>query len=249
MSETTEARGDARVDQLTAKARRTRERLVLAARTVFERDGFLNARVMDVTEEAKVAHGTFYTYFDSKTDIFRALLLEFMPGIYDHAASDKSLTRIQRIERGNLQFYSVYKENLRLFGLLEQATTFDDEIHSLRIQLRHRAENRVLGMIRGLQAKGILDSALKAEIVASALIAMTTHSFYTWHITEDRDYDIEQANRTLTYLWAGALGLEAEAEDDTFYQSLGRGKSAKQGRKRSPRKTAPRKTAPSERAR
>lgn len=212
----------ARLEQLTPKARRTRERLLRAARTVFERDGFLNARVMDVAEEARVAHGTFYTYFDSKTDIFRVLCLDLMPGIYEHGPAERSLTRVQRIERGNLRFYRVYKEHRRLIGLLEQVTTFDDEVHALRIHLRHTAERRVLGMIKRQQACGALKPTLDPEVVASALIAMTTHSFYTWHVTEDRDYDLTEANRTLTYLWASALGVRADPADEEFYQSLGR---------------------------
>ncbi|MBN9622078.1 MAG: helix-turn-helix transcriptional regulator [Actinobacteria bacterium] len=51
---------------------RTRTALVEAARTVFERDGYLEARITDITKEAGVAAGSFYTYFDSKEEIFEA---------------------------------------------------------------------------------------------------------------------------------------------------------------------------------
>lgn len=212
--------------ELTPKGQRTRARLLEAARTVFEREGFPATRVVDIATEARVAHGTFYTYFDSKTDIFRELVGTVMPEIY-HFKRDPGrgvLTRIQRIERGNLQFYDVYRENVRLFALLEQATTFDDEVRTLRVQLRAGAEGRVRVNVEDLQARGIVDSALDAGIVASCLVAMATHSFYTWHITEQRGYDVEQANKTLTYLWASALGLTPEPEDDEFYQSIGRGR-------------------------
>lgn len=212
---------DEKLDALTPKARRTRERLILAARAVFERDGFLNARVMDIAVEARVAHGTFYTYFDSKTDIFRAVVTEFSPGIYQPDTADRSLTRIQRIERGNEQFYRVYLQNLRLMALMEQAATFDEQLHAMRIQLRHRAERQILGLVKRQQQNGTLGGHLDPDMVASALVAMTTHSFYTWHVTESRDYDFDLANKTITYLWANALGLRAEPADEEFYQSLG----------------------------
>ncbi|WP_153502761.1 TetR/AcrR family transcriptional regulator [Cumulibacter manganitolerans] len=231
-----------KLEAMTPKARRTRERLIVAARVVFERDGFLNARVVDIAGEAKVAHGTFYTYFDSKTDIFRAVVTEFSPGIYRPDTADRSLTRIQRIERGNEQFYRVYLQNLRLMALMEQAATFDEQLHAMRIQLRHRAERQILGLVKRQQQNGTLGSHLDPDMVASALVAMTTHSFYTWHVTESRDYDFDRANKTLTYLWANALGLRAEPADEEFYQSLG-GAAVALPAKAASRKASARKTA------
>src|SRR4051794_2983245 len=59
---------------LTPRGRRTRSALVSAARAVFERDGFVGARVTDIAAHAGVAHGTFYTYFDSKEAVFRDVI-------------------------------------------------------------------------------------------------------------------------------------------------------------------------------
>src|SRR5688500_10413505 len=44
----------------TERGRRMRARLLAAAREVFERDGFLDARVTDISAAAGVAHGSFY---------------------------------------------------------------------------------------------------------------------------------------------------------------------------------------------
>jgi AcrR family transcriptional regulator len=60
----------------TARGRRTRSLLLAAARQVFERDGYLNARVADIVTLAGVSHGTFYTYFDSRTEVIRAIMTE-----------------------------------------------------------------------------------------------------------------------------------------------------------------------------
>src|SRR6187431_1649982 len=60
---------------LTPRGQRTRNALIEAARKVFERDGYLNARITDIAEAAGVAHGTFYTYFVSKEEIFRAVIV------------------------------------------------------------------------------------------------------------------------------------------------------------------------------
>ena len=56
-----------------------------AARRVFERDGYFGARVADITAEAGVAHGSFYTYFASRQDVFVAVLRN-RPGTRAYAA-------------------------------------------------------------------------------------------------------------------------------------------------------------------
>src|SRR3954447_25348839 len=60
----------------TARGRRSRQALLDAARVVFGRDGFTAARITDIADAAGAAHGSFYTYFSSKEDIFLALIGE-----------------------------------------------------------------------------------------------------------------------------------------------------------------------------
>src|SRR5262249_19482447 len=62
-------------EALTKRGQRTRALLVAAARRVFEHHGFVAARIKDISAAAGVAHGTFYTYFDSKEAIFREVVL------------------------------------------------------------------------------------------------------------------------------------------------------------------------------
>jgi AcrR family transcriptional regulator len=61
---------------LSARGLRSRAALVRAARAVFERDGFLEARIVDICAEAGIATGSFYTYFKTKEDAFAAVMAE-----------------------------------------------------------------------------------------------------------------------------------------------------------------------------
>ena len=45
----------------TARGKRTRDALVAAARKVFERDGYLDSRLVDIVQEAGCSIGSFYT--------------------------------------------------------------------------------------------------------------------------------------------------------------------------------------------
>ena len=58
----------------TERGLRTRAALVAAARQVFERHGYLDARLIDITRAAHCSAGTFYTYFAGKEEIFAAVL-------------------------------------------------------------------------------------------------------------------------------------------------------------------------------
>ena len=54
-----------------------KRRLILdAAITVFARQGFHHCRVSDVADEAGVAYGLVYHYFDSKDEVLDTLFLE-----------------------------------------------------------------------------------------------------------------------------------------------------------------------------
>ena len=58
----------------TARGRQTRDKLLQAAEIEFGNQGFHAASVSGITQQAGVALGTFYTYFESKEEIYRALV-------------------------------------------------------------------------------------------------------------------------------------------------------------------------------
>jgi AcrR family transcriptional regulator len=55
-----------------------RASLLTAARQVFAQRGYHSASVSDILEVAGVARGTFYNHFESKRDVFAAVLAELM---------------------------------------------------------------------------------------------------------------------------------------------------------------------------
>lgn len=58
----------------TARGKKTREKLLQAAEVEFGEKGFHEAAISGITRRAGVALGTFYVYFDSKEEVFRALV-------------------------------------------------------------------------------------------------------------------------------------------------------------------------------
>jgi len=58
----------------TKRGQRTREKLLQAAEIEFGEKGFHEAAVSGITYRAGVALGSFYTYFESKEEIFKSLV-------------------------------------------------------------------------------------------------------------------------------------------------------------------------------
>ena len=200
----------------TERGRRMRARLLTAAREVFERDGFLDARVTDISAAAGVAHGSFYTYFGSKTEVFRALLATTMDELYaslgagrdetaaDHAPADP----VERIDRANRRFVAMYRENTALMALFEQVTTFDPEVRAVRQAARERMVGRVRHSIERLQADGLVAADLDAAYSAHALVAMVNGLVHYWLVLGG-DFESERLVQAMTRLWAQSLGLPA----------------------------------------
>lgn len=198
---------------VSAKGRRTRQRLLDAARTVFERDGFLAARVADIAAEAGVSHGTFYTYFDSKTEIFRVLVADVMALVYDTRHDPEGsvdLTPLERIERGNRQFVHVYRVHGAMLALMEQAVAYDDEVRQIRRRVREVSVDRIRHSIERLQEEGLVRTDLDAMCSASALVSMVSNFVYFWLIMDEGNYDDDMAVHTLTQLWASALQMKLD---------------------------------------
>ena len=80
------AGGDAKVPR-TERGRRTLRKLLDAAAEEFGEKGFHESSVVSITQRAGVALGSFYTYFDSKDALFRALVADMSEKVRTSARS------------------------------------------------------------------------------------------------------------------------------------------------------------------
>jgi AcrR family transcriptional regulator len=183
--------------------------LLEAAREVFERDGYIEARVADIVRQARVAHGTFYTYFDSKREVFRAVMAVVRDEIAEAITvpvGEGTAGVVERLDLANRRFLDVYRRNRRLMLLFEQVATIDPEIGEYRQRSRRAHVDRIAAGIERLQRRGQADPELDARTAAAALVSMLSNFAYHW-LAMGEEFDEELAKRTLTRLWAGAIGL------------------------------------------
>jgi AcrR family transcriptional regulator len=195
------------------KGRRTRARLLAAARTVFERDGFLNARVADISETAGLSHGSFYHYFDSKEQIFRELaeaqevsvLTMHKPG--EHSPPDQP--PIDRIREGNRHYLEAYKREAKLMRVIEEVSRYDEEVLAVRVRRQQEFAQKLQASIVRLQRAGIADNDVDPRYAADALGGMVAKFAEMWFCQDGR-YSMNKAVEQLTLLWVNALGIAPE---------------------------------------
>jgi len=192
----------------TPKGRRTQSALVHAARGVFARDGFVDARIADIADQAGVAHGTFYSYFESKEQIFRAVINELELDLAkSRLRPNNDAPPADRIEEANRHYLRTYRDNAALFATLEQAATLSHELRLLRKEGRTPLVARAERAIRHWQESGLADPSLDARYAANALGNMVDRFAYVWFVLGE-DFEEETAVSTLTRLWVQAIGLD-----------------------------------------
>jgi AcrR family transcriptional regulator len=195
----------------SAKGRRTRARLLTAGKAVFERDGFLQARITDIAAEADVSHGSFYHYFDSKESLFREIAEEVevrlvsMDDVPFHV--DRESGPIDRIRAANRSYLTAYKKEARIMRVIEEVSRYDDTVRSVRTKRDDYLAARLESAIARLQAEDNADPRVDTRHAAIALGGMVA-KFAEMMFIGGQAFDLNTAVEQLTLLWANALGIK-----------------------------------------
>ncbi len=191
-----------------------------AAKEVFERDGFLDARISDIAERAGLSHGSFYHYFESKEEVFREVAAEvderlsapLNSVILDPSSSATPYERIHEAIRLHLESY---RDEARIMGVIEQVWRFDAEFNAVRAE-RHRLYNaQIADSIRRMQRHGLADQRLDPAIAADGVGAMTYRFPEMWFVQGFLNCDFDQGVDQLTRLFVNALGIPDSPERAT----------------------------------
>jgi AcrR family transcriptional regulator len=196
----------------TARGARSRAALVRAAREVFERDGFLDARIADIAAAAGVATGSFYSYFATKEAAFAAVIAEVQDEmLHPEVREDRSPDEgpLASIEAANRAYLRAYKRNAKLMALMDQVFTIDPEFKRLRMERARAFAERNAAGIRRLQEEGLADPSLDPLAAAYAMDAMVSRMASLVFVGGHR-MGFEALVQTLTRMWANALRLPVE---------------------------------------
>ena len=141
----------------TARGRRALQLLLDAAAAEFGEKGFHDSSVVSITSRAGIALGSFYTYFDSKDALFRALVKHMSATVRDQvgpvirAAPD----RLSGEQAGLVAFLDFVREHKELYRIIDEAEFVDPASY------RTHYEDTVAGYVASLR-----DAAGRGELRA-----------------------------------------------------------------------------------
>jgi AcrR family transcriptional regulator len=170
----------------TDRGRKTLRLLLDAAAAEFGEKGFHESSVVSITQRAGVALGSFYTYFDSKDSLFRALVRDMSAQVRRNVGPVMAAEpdRLEGERKGLARFLEFVREHKELYRIIDEAEFVDPPSY------RAHYEDTVSGYLASLKdaaAKGQLREDVD-EVHAWAIVGMNVFLGLRYGVMgEDRD--------------------------------------------------------------
>ncbi len=157
----------------TARGEKTLRKILDAALAEFGTRGFSDSSIVGITQRARVALGTFYTYFDSKDAVFAALVSDMSSRVRDAVApslegASDALDAESRALAEYLRFVAGHKE---VYRIIDEAEFVDPA--GFRRHYETTA-SRIAARLSAATERGELtdEGALATEVRAWAVMGM-----------------------------------------------------------------------------
>jgi len=154
----------------TERGRRTQRALLDAAAIEFGTRGFHETSVVSITARAGVALGSFYTYFDSKEALFRALVLDMSAqvGRIGAEAVHGAATTLEGERNVLAAFIAFARDHQEIYRIIDEAEFVDPASHRAHYE---SAAARIGARLREGAARGELRADV-GDVEAWALMGM-----------------------------------------------------------------------------
>lgn len=154
----------------TARGLKTKRKLLDAAALEFGEKGFHEASITGITQRAGTALGSFYTYFDSKDELFSALVRELSNMVKERAAVVLAQKQSAiEAERSVLQaFLEFARDHQEIYRIIDEAEFIDPQ--SYHDHYEHAAQRIEERLVEGAKAGELRPDV--GEVEAWAIMGM-----------------------------------------------------------------------------
>lgn len=190
-----------------------KRRLILdAAVRVFARRGFHHCRVSDVADEAGVAYGLVYHYFDSKEEILSTLFLERWQIMLDAIADIDGRDEPAREKLYGVASFIVdsYRYDPDLMKvIIVEVTRAANSFGRVHLEKIREAYEGIAAIVEAAREQGAFRSAIPAEFAAMCFYGAIEQLLTGWIFEELPRSDDEYENAKGLVVDAICGGLEA----------------------------------------
>ena len=190
----------------TERGRRTLRKLLDAAAAEFGEHGFHDASISAITRRAGTALGSFYTYFDSKEEIFQALVRYMSERLRDHVTPIVQTAPDEiSAERIGLESYLGFvREHKEIYRIIDEAEFVDYASYRRHYET---TVDRIRQRLEAGAARGEIRADV-GEFHAWAIGGMNVFLGMRYGLW-DTDADVEEIARIANDLLANGLARRA----------------------------------------
>ncbi len=169
-------------DRFEAVKKEKRNLYLVAAVRAFEKNGFHDTTVKDITDAAGTSVGNFYRYFKSKEQIFEVLIQEFFYLMLNKLKelNKEEIPTIQALKNLFRTYIKMFKERQEIFFIyFEQMTGISKEYREMSANLREQYDAEVEKLISRI-LKLTNDTQQNPRITTLAWTSMFPATFIWW---------------------------------------------------------------------
>ncbi|GAB5469573.1 MAG: TetR/AcrR family transcriptional regulator [Rhodospirillales bacterium] len=158
------------------KARETHLRILESAAKVVGEDGYADASITKITQLAGVAQGTFYNYFETRQQVFDALLPYMGQQMLEAIAEavPEALSGVAREEARLRAFFAYLNRHPEFYRILYEAEVFAPKAQRAHFRNLVAGYSRALG--RGV-ARGEIQGYDEEELEAVIFILLSARAY------------------------------------------------------------------------
>jgi AcrR family transcriptional regulator len=157
----------------TARGEKTLRKILDAALLEFGQNGFHDSSIVGITSRAKVALGTFYTYFDSKEAVFAALVRDMSEQVrsFVAAAIDGVADGFEAEEKTLAAYLDFVVDHKEVYRIIDEAEFVDPAGYRTHYE---NAAKRIAARLEAATERGDIkdDGPLANEVRAWAIMGM-----------------------------------------------------------------------------
>ena len=195
---------------VTSRGRKTRQKVLGAAEAVFGEKGYDRASIVEITQRAGVAQGTFYVYFPDKKSVFSELVRGLSRQLRrDIAAAVEGISDRIEVERvGFHAFFNFTHRHQNFYKIIRQAEFVDEEL--FRWYYRKLAEGYTEGLSRAMQNGEV--RPLHVECLAYCLMGISDFLGMRWVLWNDEPPPDKVFESMFTFIRHGMDNRSAEID-------------------------------------
>jgi len=189
----------------TARGERTLRKILDAAREEFGERGFSDSSIVGITQRAGVALGTFYTYFDSKEELFKALVRDMSTQVRDNVgpALADALDGLDGERRALEAFLKFAHDHRDIYRIIDESEFVEPAAYREHYET---TAVRIAARLKAARDKGEIGSFTDRELDIAAWGMMGANVFLGLRFAVWDDADGKNIAEVMSRVWRQGFG-------------------------------------------